>query len=1245
MVFSSDNFRRASAALSRRANRDTSGSWATGDEQQRAAYREPRCAIDENAERTVSRKSITFDLADEEKAEAAAQSKRGHNHQSSIPEVFGESAGQERRKTLRTGQHAAIICGRQKNKSGSHLAAHPEAPQPRPGSRRSSLLSGYTLDGTSPHPKHQVRSKKAIDDLRRDVETDFYEHRDHQGTARRRSMIRNVSRDDYLLARGANPRTGIITPGAHSANSSSDESGVLRARGIAPPAKWRQRGDEWISLDFGQPTPAATPPVGKGSHASQRLRTPERITSGGSDRVSRSGSTTREQTTLQHSTHSPIATPTGVPGTYPLTPSDVNPILFAANDGVAHFIPRKPVGSPSSRVPDQQPLPREVAVGIDRIANAARSSSAPSAPKSVPFTPADVGKDLPPLPTHDVARLVNNMAALPADNPFLGQQNAAQSKSDPRFAISGTCGLAFAGKELPCPPMSDGQSQFYRQAEQSLMEKSQDLKTAIEPLMQSRTLGPRGINPEYPYARTSGSRMPPSLEMRREHPGGGRPMPIPYYDNPPLHRPKNQQVPIRDPWMMSSAPHPRPENFNDVFNTAHTTTTTDTGISMSTENLYRNKYPRTHSPFLPRHGKLHRSVNMMTPTLRGYPTHGVMGSNTRLNPSITSRDLMSMDISRSPPRASSRPQMLGRAKGMHSIPRLVSVQGNIKMTDMEPAPLWNPTGMQHRNRIEDAGSQSTVLYAAQTHRPIDRLALGDRIWRHGHQQVTSSHNIHQVSLSTPAQQQHSLPSDRESSGKSNPEVSMSSPSSLTRKCSRCHDGFVKDRRRSIDGAFPVSLGHRSPTHLNTLKEGINEVNDSIKDQKDGTVPSLSPGEIVSPSAGDWSSASVAESDSRDHTICCPECCKEQDCHEGCLGHPSPAPSLTRSIRSSIETTGNCNESASTTKESDAQNNTSEKVRIGKLALMKSAFKKSFVGMPHHNCDTSKSSIHSKKNSVADLDTSAVDLPTHPLSPGTFWGREGAAAVSGAAVEAAKSAIGLKKQASVSSDDAVPAPSPLRVKKTRTKKSESLDVNRNGTAPTTTPTMDEEDRLPSPNMSPRGASGPSFRIPTPVGSTGPRSPSGKSTGRDASGTSIATVDISIPQFGSLGFRVVWEMFVVPFAASRMWLRNHPQIMSLAGRVIERGCEMAQIMLITVSRLWTIIFVYSKTGRLRMRRGDTAGSFMLDCTRSAVYLLIFVAIGVAAMRIAKWVLDVVGVLGMTIKGVVWAVKRLLGYGLFW
>ena len=1245
MALGSDKARRASAPLSRKSNRDSSASWTISHDQRKVSIHKPLPLIDENTQRAPHARSIESDTdIEEETSKKAQSSKRGPNNRSSASGLLGEPADDRRRKALRTSQHTTIIHRRHRSKSGSHLATYLEAPQPRANHQRAGLLVSDNLNNPDPRSKLQVRSKKGIDDLRRDVEIDFYEHVDHEGTVRRRSMIRNVSRDDYLLARGANPRTGIITPGTHSASSSFDETGILRARDIAPPAKWRQRGDEWISLEFGQPTPAPTPPAGQASYASQRLRTPQRFASDEHVPEVRSSPASRGQTIPNASAQTPIATPTGVPGTYPQTPSDANKVAFATNAAANHSIPRKPIGSPSSRGLDQQYSAGNVAAANANPAvkdshpvSSARSSSAPSAPKSIPNTPADIGKNLPPLPSQDNPQLINNTAALPLDNPFLGQRGTGQSRSGHNFATSGTFGPPMQEKELPCPPTNNGQSQS-PQSQQSMQMVFENLGATTEPPKHNRVLGPRGMNPEYPYIRTSRPKMRPSMEMCREHPRGARPMPVPFYDNPPhpqLEPPRSQRMPVRDPRMMSRSHHLQPNEIDDVFNVRPTTTTMNTGTFMSIEHRGRKRHLTVHPNPQVHHGTGNEGAMPQNSPLRNGQGPRDMAANMNMN----SGDLTSIPMSRSHPRVSSRPQMLGRAEGMHSIPRLRPARRNIDMISMEPPPQWNPTGMQHRSGIENVDPEDTVLHTSQPHKPIKDLQPGASITYPGYQEPVNSNNVYQTVYHQQSAKPHTSP---ESSGNNLPGAETSPLPGLTRQCSRCQNGYVKGRQRSIDGVIPVSPKHPSPAPLNTLREVTGEDNKGTEVQE-REVSSPGTSDVLPPQAAP--SAIAAQADHRDHTICCPECCKEQDCHEGCLGHPSPVPSPARSIGSSIDTTGSGNESPSSARDSDAQSNTSEKVRVGRLAFMRSAFRKGFKDRPSHSRDNSKNSIHSKKSLIAELDTPPIDLSTHPLSPGAFWGSEATGATGkaahAAAVEAAKSAIGLKKQPSVSSDNAVPAPSPLRVKKTRRKKSEISDVARNLTAPTTTPATNEGERHPSPNESRRVASGPSLRVPTPASNMGQRSPSG----RNASGASVATIEVHVPQFGNLGFSAVWEMILVPFDASKMWLRNHPQIMSLAWKIIEKAYEMRQIMTLTASRVWRVVFVYSKTGKLKMKRGDTAAGFMLDCMRSAVYLLIFMAIGVAVMRVAKWVLNIVGVLGMIVNGVVWVVKRLLGYGLFW
>ncbi|PGH27971.1 hypothetical protein AJ80_00225 [Polytolypa hystricis UAMH7299] len=93
---------------------------------------------------------------------------------------------------------------------------------------------------------------------------------------------RTVSCEDYLTARGANPRTGVVSPSILSGINTSDHQGSreeeLTKR--VPSQKWRLKGDQWISLDTEQKTPLPTPPVDESRK--QSPLNPQIVVKGGS---------------------------------------------------------------------------------------------------------------------------------------------------------------------------------------------------------------------------------------------------------------------------------------------------------------------------------------------------------------------------------------------------------------------------------------------------------------------------------------------------------------------------------------------------------------------------------------------------------------------------------------------------------------------------------------------------------------------------------------------------------------------------------------------------------------------------------------------------------------------------------------------------------------------------------------------------------------------------------------------------
>lgn len=80
----------------------------------------------------------------------------------------------------------------------------------------------------------------------------------HETERRRNKSHATSTNEDKLLGRGANPRTGIISPSV-ATDSSQDE----KSKPHSKKKKWRMKGDEWISLDIDQSTPGDTPPAGQ----------------------------------------------------------------------------------------------------------------------------------------------------------------------------------------------------------------------------------------------------------------------------------------------------------------------------------------------------------------------------------------------------------------------------------------------------------------------------------------------------------------------------------------------------------------------------------------------------------------------------------------------------------------------------------------------------------------------------------------------------------------------------------------------------------------------------------------------------------------------------------------------------------------------------------------------------------------------------------------------------------------------
>lgn len=133
-----------------------------------------------------------------------------------------------------------------------NLSAFPfslRLPQPLP-SWGDIQTSKKQLDGADNFPLIDTVIADPIKDsdkTRTMAETEFYEHTDLDGVARRRSIMRTVNKDDCLRGRGANPRTGMVTPDVYSLAGSSDYVAEQREQTKLPSAQWKLRDNQWIS--------------------------------------------------------------------------------------------------------------------------------------------------------------------------------------------------------------------------------------------------------------------------------------------------------------------------------------------------------------------------------------------------------------------------------------------------------------------------------------------------------------------------------------------------------------------------------------------------------------------------------------------------------------------------------------------------------------------------------------------------------------------------------------------------------------------------------------------------------------------------------------------------------------------------------------------------------------------------------------------------------------------------------------
>ncbi|ETI22644.1 hypothetical protein G647_06720 [Cladophialophora carrionii CBS 160.54] len=1101
---------------------------------------------------------------------------------------------------------------------------------------RSRLSGAHSTVGTNPsqrsHRSHNLETVLEVPSSQTSRRTTVFNHSqskqnlakrpDGQSTSAERlhaqhssacsDMHQSVKSDDYLLARGANPRTGVVTP-SHSASSSLDD---YTAQTQAPrrPARWRQKSDQWISLDVGEPTPISTNKTERfPEHQHQPLRIPQKLVAakpwhsirGPSLMESRDAPLSPlEPEMILHTKERPIENnlslnenpyahgDTVVSQTYRLDPS----------------VKRKPVGSPPNRMRARAAQTQEgsdestdTVLRMPRLNDGQRSSSAPEAPKGGFLNPQNVNKDLRKVP-YDFAPCGTQPTT--ASDLFLGARGMGQPANIPSSEITSIFGPQMAEKELPCLPMNSGPSQSTRNSPPYPTTPTGTAADLIEGRQRFKLEAPQGPreggDPAYPYIRAARPICPIPPPAENQHPMGERTMPVPVYDNPPRH--PSPFVRTTGPRLEGPRSMPLPEmsvleKTRLALNPLLNTTTTPTGIFINGPGLPvpLQVGPRPTKPDLRMHRGHHGFLRRPAP-----PSDSGIIMNTAMN--ISADSMMSTPLPRIRPRAMARPTRPARAEGVYGVPK-VEHRGRCDMT-------WR-----------DHQSQKMLT-------PIDTFSttgIPDR-----------EPGVMPEALKPRVEASQVLPSET----KTLPDQAevTSTSCGLMRKCSRCIHGFVDVKLHNTD----------SVTHTSDLQKDVAEAKEGTKPLHPYRSPlPVLPGdptfckEAIAQQGPTTLSHGKSESDERDHSICCPQCCK-LDCHEGCLGHPSPtaSPSPANSMWPQAQTTGSSiGVSALVTgTEAPAKAKTDKSEQVSKIKGLDvvKATRKS----PPRMVQESKSDHRHIQAALSKLPVEpSVQSPTLAIPSKLNVLRRQTDAVAAAlnasklpgpakasaAIPAAMSAIGLTQQKATLA----------RPNIHRRQRSNSL--------PTVGPGITSRNASGGAESS-RAVSGSRLRIPSPIGlalgcSAGKNEVFGS---RNVSGTSTNTIEVQIPNLTS--YTALHEIVFVPLEATKMWVKTHPQILTIGGDLLHRAWEMAQVMTKTASRVWAIIFVYSKTGKVRfhMSRGETVGGFFMDMARSLLYLLVFAAVGALAVRILRVVLRVLRVGVWFCRGVLWLVRCILGVG---
>ena len=674
---------------------------------------------------------------------------------------------------------------------------------------------------------------------RHELETKLYHSRDSCPKERteRGHPMRKVRNDDYLLARGANPRTGVLTPGYRSVESSVDERDISTARGLDTSSKWRQKGDEWISLGVGEPTPLPSPPPPhEYPHGGRTLRTPPKLKAGtrSHNRVAvrdlddkfvvdmpsardprprsmsdkqirdfqkalrlakRSGNGTIDARLFLNS----VASPSEASAPKIKTTSK-------CNDSA---IRRKPVGSPPGKLfevvdSNKQDLPNVINFSVDTVItdpniwDQGRVSSAPTPRKFWHLGPDGVVNDLRAAPGEGQSANVKKKSALgrTADQHFLAVRRGDWIEDTPFLRVESRQDMS---NRLPGPPTGNIQSQPQVWKMQMESSRSNPIFTDTRENRIRRPSGYHGADAAYSYVRREEPPIPPRhnhlvRDLHQERQTGNTSNPNLLQRRAHFNQslqPHRQRGRVSGPAAMNSRScleQQQQQLESDIYTALPTTISTNIDIPVPTST----------------------NVNHGTPQDLSYITSG--------NEKIPERGMLT--DSGGP----TRPQMPGRGDGTGNIPR-VSIQ-----KDASKHHCWE----------------------------LSYMSLGANSTKNGTDTELTLHSLERkhASVTTEPHKSDNTLNVVNSVGDGQHEAGRRSREpSLTKNSPRYQDTFFEDKLHSMPGSISMQ---------ETLAEALVCAKGSLK--------------------GVYGSSEHGKGNIRDHSGCCPECCAE-DCHDGCLSHP------------------------------------------------------------------------------------------------------------------------------------------------------------------------------------------------------------------------------------------------------------------------------------------------------------------------------------------------------------------------